>query len=95
MLHLVSSVRVEAFERENDVYDRVFDHYRRFIELAVEAGEISGDVDEDMLAETIRDVWQGNLHRWAFQSRPKPLESAMNKKLDFLFGLFEGGQSRG
>ena len=91
MLHLMSDARTQICDEEPHLYDRVFDHYRRFIEIAVDGGELREDTDAELMAEFIRDLWQGNLHEWVVQRRSKSLEGSMRKKLDFFFELVAVG----
>lgn len=87
VLHLVTSVRAELRDQGRQRFDRVFEHYQRFIVLAIGAGEISEETDTVLLADFVRDLWQGNLHAWVMQRSSKSLEGAMMAKLDFLFDL--------
>ena len=90
MLHGLLNVRAALRADDDGRYQRVFDHYARFVARAVEAGELPEDLDQPLFTEMIRDVWQGNLQNWVLQRRPKALEQRMLRKLAILFSIQRG-----
>lgn len=87
LLHGILNVRADLRDNDQGRYQRVSDHYGRFVATAVEAGELPKDLDQPLFTEMIRDVWQGNLQNWVLKRRPKALEQRMLKKLAILFSI--------
>lgn len=90
MLHSILNIRADLRDEDEGRYQRVFDHYRRFVAQAVKAGELPEDVDQSLFTEMVRDVWQGNLSNWVLLRRPRALEQRMLKKLAILFSIQKG-----
>ena len=64
---------------------RTCGHYQRFVEAAIQTGELAPKTDSELLAEIIRDVVLGNFHEWVMKRRASSLEKRMMRKLDLIF----------
>ena len=92
MLHGILNVRADLRDEDEGRYQRVFDHYRRFVAQAVKSGELPTDIDQSLFTEIVRDVWQGNLSNWVLLRGPRALEQRMLKKLAILFSVQQGAE---
>lgn len=66
-------------------------YFQRWLELGVDAGEISEQTDLELLAETLRDLWGGTSTHWSMEGSRTSLEARMLRRVDFLFDLLAAG----
>jgi hypothetical protein len=75
--------------------DRYLVLAQRFLRVGQTAGEVPDGVDLKLLAETIRDVWNGTSIGWVLEKPSGSLETRITRKLDLLFDLLAGRVVRG
>ncbi len=81
--------RPHLIAHDREYQGRYRPYFERFIAIGKRSGEIPADCDPGLLMETLRDLWTGTSITWMLEAPDEPLETLVDRKIDFVFDLLD------
>jgi AcrR family transcriptional regulator len=59
--------------------------YRSFVQRGIDSGELAEDLDPELVADLLRDVWLSSLRTWVRSGHDHSLKARVRRKVDLVF----------